>query len=188
MILSARHANNNIAQHLNEFQQVPELTLRWSELCCVACIHSSDSLLLQMMIGESFGNISSFRHKSVVHAMKIREEYDGETSSKPFRTPLQRGIVAYISGYVCRKTRDRLQQCRSGRFSRIVAALNQMIPGVKTQAPAMSYPNLMTLSLTRGGLTQVDHATYNFFCYLEISVRPFLILLSFSKQHPTIRQ
>ena len=139
-----------------------------------------------MMIGEIFGNISSFRHKSVVNAMKIREEYDGETSSKPFLTPLQKDIVAYISGYVFRKTRDRLQQYSSERFSRIVTALNQKLPGVKTQAPTMSYPNLMTLSLTRGGLTQVDHATYNFFCYLEVSVRPFLNLSSFSLQHPTV--
>ena len=64
-------------------------------------------------------------------------------------------------------------------FSRIVTAFNQKLPGIKTQAPAMSYPNLMTPSLTRGGLTQVDHATYNFFCYLEVSVRPFLNLSSF---------
>ena len=35
--------------------------------------------------------------------MKIREEYDGETSSKPFLTSLQKDIVAFISGYVCRK-------------------------------------------------------------------------------------
>ena len=60
-----------------------------------------------------------------------------------------------------------------------MTALNQKLPGVKTQAPAMSYPSLMTLSLTRGGLTQVDHATYNFFCCLEVSVRPFLNLSNF---------
>ena len=48
------------------------------------------------MITESFGDISSLRHKSVVHAMKIREEYDGETSSKPFLTPLQKDIVASL--------------------------------------------------------------------------------------------
>ena len=178
-LVSSSRKQQHIAQHLNEFRQASELTLKWSELCFVACLNSSDSLLLQMMIGEIFGNISSFRHKSVVNAMKIREEYDGETSSKPFLTPLQKDIVAYISGYVFRKTRDRLQQYSSERFSRIVTALNQKLPGVKTQAPTMSYPNLMTLSLTRGGLTQVDHATYNFFCYLEVSVRPFLNLSSF---------
>ena len=79
------------------FEKAQELTLKWSELCCVACLNSSDCILLQLMISEIFGNISSFRHKSVVHAMKIREEYDGETSSKPFLTPLHKDIVAYIS-------------------------------------------------------------------------------------------
>ena len=91
----------------NEFRKAPELSSKWSELCCVACLNSSDSLLLQLMIGEIFGNISSFRYESVVHAMKIREEYDGETSSKPV-LPLRKDIVAYISEYVCRKTRDRI--------------------------------------------------------------------------------
>ena len=178
-LVSSSRKQQHIARHLNEFRQAQELALKWSELCCVACLNSSDCLLIQLMISEIFGMISSFRHKSVVHAMKIREEYDGETSGKPFLTPLQKDIVAYISGYVCRKTRDRLQRYSSERFSRIVTALNQMLPGVKTQAPSMSYPNLMTLSLTRGGLTQVDHATYNFFCCLEVSVRPFLNLSSF---------
>ena len=101
------------------------------------------------MIGEIFGNISSFRHESsVVHMLKIREQYGGKTSGKPFLTPFQKDIVAYISGYVCRKTRDCLQHYSSDRFLRI--------------AHAMSYPNIMTLSLTTGRLTQVDHATYNF--------------------------
>jgi len=131
------------------------------------------------MIGEIFENISSFRHESVVHVMKIREQYGGETSSKPFLSTLQKDIVAYISGYVCRKTKDRLQHYSSNRFLRIVNALNQKLPGVKTQAHAMSYPNLMTLSLTRGRLTQVDYARYNFFCYLEVSIHAFL-------QHPIV--
>ena len=57
--------------------------------------------------------------------------------------------------------------------------LTTMIPSVGKQPPAMTFPNLMTLSLTRGGLSQVDHATFNFFCYLEVSIRPFLNLASF---------
>jgi len=174
--VSSSRKQQHIARHLNEFRQVRELTLKCSELCCVPCLNSSDCLLIQLMISEIFGMISSFKHKSVVHAMKTREEYDGDTSGKPFLTLRQKDIVAYISGYVCRKTRDRLQWYSSERFLRIVTALNQMLPGVKTQAPSMSYPNLMTLSLTRGGLTQVDHTTYNFFCCLEVSVRPFLNL------------
>jgi len=118
-------------------------------------------------------------HPPWVHAVKIREEHDRETSSKAFLTPLQEDIVAYISGYVCRKTRDCLQQYSSERFSRMVTTLNQTLPGVKTHAPAMSYPNLMTLSLTRGGLTQVDHPTYNLFCCLKVTVRPFSTLSIF---------
>ena len=47
--------------------------------------------------------------------------------------------------------------------------------------PDMTFPNLMTLSLTRGGLAQVDPAVFNFFCYLEVSIRPFLNLASFRK-------
>ena len=55
-----------------------------------------------------------------------------------------------------------------------------MIPGgVGQQTPTMTFPNLMTQSLTRGGLAQVDQATFNFFCYLEVSIRPFLNLTSF---------
>ena len=44
--------------------------------------------------------------------------------------------------------------------------LSQMIPGVGKQSPAMTYPNVLTLSLTRGGLAQVNRATFIFFCYL----------------------
>ena len=47
--------------------------------------------------------------------------------------------------------------------------------------PDMTFPNLMTLSLTRGSLAQVDPAVFNFFCYLEVSIRPFLNLASFRK-------
>ena len=54
-----------------------------------------------------------------------------------------------------------------------------MVPGVAKQTPAMTYPNLMTLSLTRGGLSQVDCSTFTFFCYLEVSIRPFLNLTRF---------
>ncbi|KAJ7369982.1 hypothetical protein OS493_034926, partial [Desmophyllum pertusum] len=75
----------------------------------------------------------------------------------------------------CDASKDKLK-CR--RFETTVKVLNQMIPGVRKQLPAMTYPNLMTLSLTRGGLAQVNRATFNFFCYLEVSIRPFLNLAS----------
>ena len=68
-LVSSSRKQQHIAQHLNESRQAQELTLKWSELCCVTCLYSSDCLLLQLMISEIFGNISSFRHKSVVHAI-----------------------------------------------------------------------------------------------------------------------
>ena len=63
------------------------------------------------------------------------------------------------------------------RLDRIIKLLNQMLPGVAKQTPAMTYPNLMTLSLTRGDLSQVDCSTFTFFCYLEVSICPFLSLI-----------
>lgn len=41
------------------------------------------------------------------------------------------------------------------------------------------HPNLVTLSLNRGGLSQVDLSTFDFFCFLEVSISPFLNLASF---------
>ena len=43
----------------------------------------------------------------------------------------------------------------------------------------MTYTNLLTLSLTRDGLAKVNRETFIFFCYLEVSIRPFLNLASF---------
>ena len=45
-LVSLSRKQQHIAQHLNEFRQVPELTLKWSELCCIAFLNSSDSVLL----------------------------------------------------------------------------------------------------------------------------------------------
>ena len=140
-----------------------------------------------------FEDISRYRTESVTSALKIREKYTGETTNKPSLNPVENDIVAYIAGYVCRKTRDRLQRyCDSNaqssnhasqdkcrRLEHIVKVLSQMIPGVGKQSPAMTYPNLLTLSLTRGGLAQVNRDTFLFFCYLEVSFRPFLNLASF---------
>ena len=57
--------------------------------------------------------------------------------------------------------------------------LRKMIPGGQNQVAAMTYSNLMTLSLNSGGLPQVDLSTFGFFCFLEVSIRPFLKLASF---------
>ena len=61
-----------------------------------------------MMITQIFEDISSFRQRSLVDALKIRPEYAGETSMGPFLTTFERNVIGYIAGYVCRKTRDRL--------------------------------------------------------------------------------
>ena len=128
-------------------------------------------------------------------ALQLCKTYVGETPNKPFLTPVEQSIVAYIAGYVGRKTRDRLQRyhdhsaslqstqdkksCKRERVERIITMLHEMIPGGQNQVAAMTYPNLMTQSLNRGGLPQVDLSTFGFFCFLEVSIRTFLNLASF---------
>ena len=65
------------------------------------------------------------------------------------------------------------------KFSRVLSVLNQKLPSMKTAPAAMSFPNLMSLSLSRGGLSLVDYSIFNFFCYVEVSIRPFLNLARF---------
>ena len=139
-----------------------------------------------------FESINHHRSESVISALQICKEYMEERLQKrPFLTPVEDNIVAYIAGYVCRKTRDQLkrnydtssrsssQTAKCARLHRIIKLLNEMMPSVAKQTPAMTYPNLMTMSLTRGGLSQVDCSTFTFFCYLEVSIRPFLSLARF---------
>ena len=133
-------------------------------------------VLLQMMITLIFEDISSFRQRSVVDAMKIRQEYAGEMSIKPSLTTVERNVIGYIAGYVCRKTRDGLQRSNSEKFLRVLLVLNQKLPSMKTAPAAMSFHNLMFLSLSRGGLSLVDYSIFNFFCYVKVSIRPFLNL------------
>ena len=85
---------------------------------------------------------------------------------RPFLTPVENNIVAYIryiAGYVCRKTREREKRNydTSSKLSSQTAKWMAML----------TY--LMTLSLTRDGLSQVDCSTFTFFCsfcYLEVSL------------------
>jgi hypothetical protein len=193
-LLSSSRRHQYVAQHLNEFRQSQNLSSTWIELNKMISTNHNDKLLLQSLIRIIFGDICLFRTQSLGKALEIKEQYSGETPNKPSLTPVEKDIVAYVAGYVCRKVRDRLQRyCHTNGQSKIskvqekcvtlgliVKVISTMVPGgVEKQAPAMSFPNLMTLSLTRGGLTQVDHATFNFFCYLEVSVRPFLNLANF---------
>ncbi|RUA06620.1 MAG: hypothetical protein DSY43_01660 [Gammaproteobacteria bacterium] len=200
-LLSSSRRQLYVAQHFNEFRNSQELSTKFTSLSNIIGLNSTimihdstDKLLLQKVITTMFENISRFRLKSVASALQIRENYVGETANKLSLSPVERDIVAYIAGYVCRKVRDKIQRyCDSNhqssvstvqekckRLSHTAKLVSQMIPaGVGKQAPTMTYPNLMTLSLSRGGLTQVDHACFTFFCYLEISIRPFLNLARF---------
>ena len=192
-LLSTSSRQQYVAQHLNQFRSSAELGSKWIELNHLASV-SADKLLLQKIVTVLYESINRHRSESVISALQICEEYIGETLHKrPFLTPVENNIVAYIAGYVCRKTRDRLKRnydtssrslsqtakWKSEGLDRIIKHLNQMVPGVTKQAPAMTFPNLMTLSLTRGGLSQVDCSTFTFFCYLEVSIRPFLSLACF---------
>ena len=94
---------------------------------------------------------------------------------------VERNVTGYIAAWMvmCVKTRDRLQGCNSVKFSRLLSVLNQKLSSMKTAPAAMSFPNLMSLSLSRGGLSRVDYSIFNFFCYVEVSIRPFLNLARF---------
>ena len=132
-----------------------------------------------MMITQIFEDISSFQQRSVVDTLKIRQEHAGQTYIEPSLTPVERNVIGYIVGYVCHKTRDQLQRSNSEKFSRVLSVLNQKLPSMKTAPAAMSLPNLMSLSLSRGGLSLVDYSIFNFFCYVEVSIRPFLNIARF---------
>ena len=148
-------------------------------LCTDARGRLYTGVLLQMIITQIFEDISSFRQRTVVDTLKIRQEYAGEMSIKPSLTTSERNVIGYITGYVCHKTRDGLQRSNSEKFSRVSSVLNQKLPSMKTAPAAMSFPNLMFLSLSRGGLSLVDYSIFNFFCYVKVSIRPFLNLARF---------
>ena len=107
-LISSPTRQQYVARHLKEFRQAGEVSSKWAELCSVARFNSSDPLLLQMVISVIFGDICRYRTESVKVAMNIREDY-GETPNKPSLAPVEKDIISYIAGYVCRKTRDRLQ-------------------------------------------------------------------------------
>lgn len=75
-------------------------------------LNPADELLLQKLVNVSFADISRHRSESVASALQWRETYDVETPNKPSLTTVEKSIVAYITGYVGRKKRDRLQRHR----------------------------------------------------------------------------
>ena len=178
-LVSSSRRHQDVAQHLNQFRQYEALILKWTELCRFLRLDFVDTLLLQMMITQIFEDISSFQQRSVVDTLKIRQEYAGETYIKPSLSTVERNVIGYIVGYVCHKTRDRLQRSNSEKFPRVLSVLNQKLPSMKTAPAAMSFPNLMSLSLSRGGLSLVDYSIFNFFWYVKVSIKPFLNLARF---------
>ena len=178
-LVSSSRRHQDVAQYLNQFRQDEALIQKWTELWRFLRLDSVDTLLLQMMITQIFEDISSFQQRSVVDTLKIRQEYAGETYIKPSLSTVERNVIGYIVGYVCHKTRDRLQRSNSEKFSRVLSVLNQKLPSMKTAPAAMSFPNLMPLSLSRGGLSLVDYSIFNLFWYVEVSIKPFLNLARF---------
>ena len=155
-LLSTSSRQQYIAQHLNQFQSSAELGSKWIELNHLGSV-SFDKLLRQKIVTMVFESINHHWSESVVSALQICEEYTGERlQQRPFLTPVENNIVAYIAGYVCRKTRERLKRnydtssrsssktAKCARRDRIIKLLNEMVPSVAKQTPAMTYPNLMT--------------------------------------------
>ena len=178
-LVSSPRRHQDVAQYLNQFWQDEALIQKWTELWRFLRLDSVDTLLLQMMITQIFEDMSSFQQRSVVDTLKIRQEYAGETYIKPSLSTVERNVIGYIVGYVCHKTRDRLQRSNSEKFSRVLSVLNQKLPSMKTAPAAISFPNLMSLSLSRGGLSLVDYSIFNLFWYVEVSIKPFLNLARF---------
>ena len=178
-LVSSSRRHQDVAQYLNQFRQDEALIQKWTELWRFLRLDSVDTLLLQMMITQIFEDISSFQQRSVVDTLKIRQEYAGETYIKQSLSTVERNVIGYIVGYVCHKTRDRLQRSNSEKFSRVLSVLNQKLPSMKTAPAAMSFPNLMSRSLSRGGLSLVDYSIFNLFWYVEVSIKPFLNLARF---------
>ena len=178
-LVSSSRRHQDVAQYLNQFRQDEALIQKWTELWRFLRLDSLDTLLLQMMITQIFEDISSFQQRSVVDTLKIRQEYAGETYIKQSLSTVERNVIGYIVGYVCHKTRDRLQRSNSEKFSRVLSVLNQKLPSMKTAPAAMSFPNLMSRSLSRGGLSLVDYSIFNLFWYVEVSIKPFLNLARF---------
>lgn len=181
-----------IAQHLTEFKISQPLFARWTEVT-KACGITNEKLFLQKIISAVYENINEFRSTSVKKALDIADKYNGELVNKTVLTASDKSVVAYVAGYVCRKTKDKLQRyCKlnkssatrkvqenCARLANIAKTFSKNLPCVEQQTPSLSYPNLITLTLNRGGLTTVDPSTFDFFSCLETSIRPYLNIANF---------
>ena len=180
-----------IAQYLTEYRNSEALLshMRAVLTACGCHAKAKGHLLLQKIISVLYENICRFRSTSVRTALQIVDDYEeGQCTTTLTATELT--IIAYIGGYVYRKTRDKLKRYSEGQkdckistvknnCESIVEILNNYVPGTQTQTPSISYPNLMALSLTRGGITMIGTLDLELFCTLEICFRPFLNIAQF---------
>ena len=128
-------------------------------------VHSNGKLLLQTIVTKPCENIVAFRAQSVDNALDIADNYQEEKAIPTNLTSIENSIIAYIAGYVCRKTRDNLQRYSNvnkkslthavvlncERLANIELVITESLyTGVEKQAPSLSYAKLMSLSLDRG--------------------------------------
>ena len=156
-----------VAQHLTDFTSSRVLFDSWAALMKTCGVHSNGKPLLQTIVTKLYENIAAFRAKSVDSALDIADNYQEEKAIPTNLTPIEKSIVAYIAGYVCRKTRDNLRRYPNVNKKSLLANIaltitDSLYTGVENQAPSLSYPNLMSLSLDRGGLSVVNSITYDF--------------------------
>ena len=185
LLMSSITRQRYVAQHLTNFKSSRILFDSWAALMKTCGVHSDGKLLLQTIVTKLYENIAAFRAQSVDNALDIADNYQEEKAYPTNLTPIEKSIVAYIARYVCRKTRDNLQRYSNvnkkslthavvlncERLAHIALAItDDLYTGVEKQAPSLSYPNLMSV---------VDSITFDFFCYLEISICPFLNLANF---------
>ena len=105
LLTSSSTRQRYVAQHLTDFRSSRVLFDSWAALVKTCGVHSSGKLLLQTIVTKLYENIAAFRAKSVDNADNYQEEKAIPTNL----TPIEKSI-AYIAGYVCRKTRDNLQR------------------------------------------------------------------------------
>ena len=192
LLTSSSTRQRYVTQHLIDFRSSRVLFDSWAALVKTCGVHSN---FLQTIVTKLYENITAFRAQSVDNVLDIADNYREEKAIPTNLTPIEKSIVAYIAGYVCRKTRDNSQRysnVNKKSFTHVVvlncerlanialAITDSLYTGVERQASSLLAPsNLMPHSLDRGGLSVVNSVTFDFFCHLEISIRSFLNLANF---------
>ena len=171
LLTSSSTRQRYVAQHLTDFRSSPVLFDSWAALMKTCGVHSNRKLLLQTIVTKLYENIAAFNAQSVDNALDIADNYQEEKAFPTNLTPIKRSIVAYIAGYVCRKTRDNLHRYSNvnkkslthavvlncERLANVALAITDGLnTGVEKQALSLSYPNLMSLSLDRRELSVVN--------------------------------